>query len=215
MIRGGQHSGAALLGICLLVGLLTACASGPGEPPLPSAAPPTERAAPAAAQSAPVQPAQLAPPRPQALGAVALGEPAIPPPPTSRWLPDQSPRPNERWLEVDLGRQLVFLREGNKVLRSIVASTGVPEANTEVGSFRVYEMNPNFQYLARYGDYIINWVAFDGRWPIGFHSRPMDARGNVVDATLGKPASHGCVRTAESDVIFDFAELGMRVEVHD
>ena len=48
----------------------------------------------------------------------------------------------------------------------------------------------------------------------GFHSRPMDEQGNIIDETLGAPATAGCVRVGESAALFDFALVGMQVWIH-
>jgi hypothetical protein len=39
----------------------------------------------------------------------------------------------------------------------------------------------------------------------------MDADGKVLDPTIGKPASAGCIRVAESAMLYEFAEIGMKV----
>jgi lipoprotein-anchoring transpeptidase ErfK/SrfK len=42
----------------------------------------------------------------------------------------------------------------------------------------------------------------------------MDKDGNILDATLGKPATAGCIRLAESGELYRFARPGMRVVIH-
>jgi hypothetical protein len=42
----------------------------------------------------------------------------------------------------------------------------------------------------------------------------MDGDGNILDDTLGKPATAGCVRVGESAAVFDFAHLAMKVWAH-
>jgi lipoprotein-anchoring transpeptidase ErfK/SrfK len=63
------------------------------------------------------------------------------------------------------------------------------------------------------GVFVRDVVIFDWEHGNGFHSLPMDAQGNVLDDTLGKPASAGCIRVGESGLLYDFAELGMKVVV--
>jgi hypothetical protein len=57
-------------------------------------------------------------------------------------------------------------------------------------------------------------IIFDMAHGNGFHSKPMDIDKKILDETLGKPATAGCVRVGESAAVFDFARLGMKVWVH-
>ncbi|HEY5904144.1 MAG TPA: hypothetical protein VIU39_16445 [Anaerolineales bacterium] len=42
----------------------------------------------------------------------------------------------------------------------------------------------------------------------------MDEDGNILDDTVGKLATAGCVRVGESTAFFNFAHLGMKVWAH-
>jgi hypothetical protein len=42
----------------------------------------------------------------------------------------------------------------------------------------------------------------------------MDAAGNLLDATLGEPATAGCVRVGDSAAVYEFARFDMWVWVH-
>lgn len=64
------------------------------------------------------------------------------------------------------------------------------------------------------GVYVSHVVLFDLGRGNAIHSRPMDAAGQVLDSTLGVPATAGCVRLAEADRVFEFADIGMRVWIH-
>jgi hypothetical protein len=64
------------------------------------------------------------------------------------------------------------------------------------------------------GVFVHDLIMFDTRNGNGIHSRPMDADGKVLDATLGKPATAGCVRVGESASVFEFARVGMWVWIH-
>jgi hypothetical protein len=61
------------------------------------------------------------------------------------------------------------------------------------------------------GVWVSDILIFNWGKEIGIHSMPMDAGGKVLDATLGKPNTGGCVRVGESACVFDFAEVGMHV----
>lgn len=122
-------------------------------------------------------------------------------------------QPADSWIEVDLARQLVLLHQADKVVAAYAASSGVPEAPTPPGLYRVQMMikGPDENVP---GVFLSDILIFDLGNENGIHSRPMDAHGNLLDATLGEPTTGGCVRVGESSRVFEFAELGMRVWVH-
>lgn len=80
-----------------------------------------------------------------------------------------------------------------KLIYSFISSTGKTNSPTPRGVYKVtgrgsWFFSEQFQeggmyYVQFWGDYL-------------FHSLPMDINKNVVDSTLGTPASHGCVRLA-------------------
>ena len=120
---------------------------------------------------------------------------------------------------MDVTKFEVQLMEGSTVLRTIgpVAvgaeiDTGSYES-TQTGLFYVNVKTADLTYDAPYNTYISHWIGFDPDRDNGFHSLLKDASGNVVDASTGR-VSNGCIRSAEVDKIFDFAELGMPVLVH-
>ncbi len=120
------------------------------------------------------------------------------------------------WIEVDLARQVVLLHEGEAVIAELPASTGVtsdPKYATPPGLYRVQSKDKG-PVESVPGVFVSDVVMFDIRLGNGFHSRPMDAQGKVLDETLGTPATAGCVRVGESARLFDFAQLGMWVWIH-
>jgi hypothetical protein len=125
-----------------------------------------------------------------------------------------------RWIDVDVRRFEVRLMDGTQVLRTIgpVAvgekiDTGDYES-TQTGLFHVYVKREGLQYDPPYNTYISEWVGFDPEKDNGFHSFLKDAGGRVVDASTGR-VSNGCIRTGEARAIYDFAEPGMPVLVHN
>jgi lipoprotein-anchoring transpeptidase ErfK/SrfK len=63
------------------------------------------------------------------------------------------------------------------------------------------------------GVFVRDTVIFDWEHGNGFHSLPMDADGAILDATIGQPASAGCIRVSDSATLYAFAEVGMTVVV--
>ncbi len=124
--------------------------------------------------------------------------------------------PNAAWIEVDLARQIVVLHRGGRASAEYPVSTGVtsdPKYATPPGLYRVQSKDKGpIESVA--GVFVSDVIMFDIQNGNGFHSRPMDARGNILDATLGKPATAGCVRVGESASVFEFAQIGMWVWIH-
>ena len=156
------------------------------------------------------------------LAAATTAATATTAPPTSTPTPaansPEAPTPG-RWIDVDVTRLQVQLMEGNTVLRTIgpVAvgaeiDTGDYES-TQTGLFYVHVKTPDLTYDAPYDTFISHWVGFDPDKDNGFHSLLKDGGGNVVDASTGR-VSNGCIRSAEIEAIFEFAEIGMAVLVH-
>jgi hypothetical protein len=85
--------------------------------------------------------------------------------------------------------------------------------STQTGLFFVNSKDERLVYDAPFNTYISHWVGFDAAKDNGFHSLLKDANGGVVDASTGR-VSNGCVRTAQPEAVFAFAEIGMPVWVH-
>lgn len=64
------------------------------------------------------------------------------------------------------------------------------------------------------GVFVADIIMFDISNGNGIHSQPMNAEGKILDTTLGKPATAGCVRVGESARVFEFARLGMWIWIH-
>jgi lipoprotein-anchoring transpeptidase ErfK/SrfK len=117
------------------------------------------------------------------------------------------------WIEVVLAEQTAYLWHGDQLEASLSVSTGVgdsPSTTTSTGEFTVDTMYPGPEETVP-GVFVRDVVIFDWDHGNGFHSLPMDANGIVLDPTVGKPASAGCIRVAESRRLYDFAQVGMRV----
>jgi L,D-transpeptidase catalytic domain len=124
--------------------------------------------------------------------------------------------PSQAWIEVDLARQTVILHAGGSVIAEYPASTGVtsdPKYATPPGLYRVQSKDKG-PVESVPGVYVSDVIMFDMLKGNGFHSMPMDADGNVLDPTLGKTATAGCVRVGESARVFEFAQIGMWVWIH-
>jgi lipoprotein-anchoring transpeptidase ErfK/SrfK len=169
-------------------------------------------ALPAPDPSAPAQPIRT--PSPQVPASPTLTEPASSP---------STPVPTGaavhlagRWIEVDLTKHVVHLHDGETVLASHPAATGEgsrPEYTTWTGLFQVQQKYKGPEETVP-GVFVSDILVFDLAHGNGFHSFPKDRDGKVLDARVGMAITAGCIRTAESAAIYDFAELGTRVWVH-
>lgn len=117
---------------------------------------------------------------------------------------------------VSLNEQLTKIFKGSEnnweLIKSINSSTGLPGSETPKGTFKVSSRGSWF-FSQKYQEGAKYWTSFYGDYL--FHSFPMDRNKNILDYTLGKPASHGCVRMTVEDAkwIYDNIPNGTKVIV--
>ena len=157
---------------------------------------------------------------PLALVTAAATATAAPPTLTPTPSPNSTEAPTAgRWIDVDVTRLEVQLMEGSTVLRTfgpVAVGAEIDTGNyesTQTGLFFVHVKTADLTYDAPYDTYISHWVGYDIDKDNGFHSLLKDAAGNVVDPSTGR-ISNGCIRSADVETIFNFAEIGMPVLVH-
>jgi hypothetical protein len=125
----------------------------------------------------------------------------------------------ERWIDVDRSSERVTLYEGDTLIASYWAAMSWDKTDdgfyaTANGSYTVYAMNADLTWTDYGGAYITDWVAFDPDRANGFHSWSLDKNGYLLSG--GEGPTGGCVALDPefADALFDFADIGMRVEVH-
>src|SRR5574340_263464 len=122
-------------------------------------------------------------------------------------------RAEDSWIEVVLAQQVLRLHEGSEIVGEYAAASGAADYPTPPGLYRVQMMEKGpIENVP--GVWVSDILIFHFGKDIGIHSMPMDADGNVLDPTLGQPATGGCVRVGDAATVFEFAELGMRVWIH-
>ena len=125
-------------------------------------------------------------------------------------------------LEIHLSRRQVVLYRGETPLKSYAIAVGRPGWETPTGKYEVKQMikNPTWVHPLEKGVVIPGgdpenplgryWIGFwtDGKNWIGFHGTP-------TPHSVGKAASHGCVRMYNKDVeeLFKQVTLGTVVTV--
>lgn len=124
----------------------------------------------------------------------------------------------EWWVSVNRSTAEVRLWVGEQVVDLFQASLSSDQGEgfyaTATGTHWVYQKIAELTYTEFARAYFMYWAGFDPDRYNGFHSWTMDAYGNVVDGGWGTTA--GCVATAPAEAltIYNFVDIGTRVEVH-
>ena len=132
--------------------------------------------------------------------------------------PEQAPvvYTGGKYILVDISEQHMYVYDGEQLVYSFVASTGMNNA-TRVGSFSVLDKIPN-AYGATWNIWMPNWLGiyWSGSLENGIHALPILPNGATLWAGyLGTPISYGCVvlGTYEAQTLFDWAEVGTPVDI--
>jgi lipoprotein-anchoring transpeptidase ErfK/SrfK len=128
---------------------------------------------------------------------------------------DRSTRPSRRVVVSIPDRKLAVL-ENDRVLRTFEVAVGAPQSPSPTGSFKVVNhiANPTWYYKGKVvGPGPGNPVGT--RW-IGLSAAGYGLHGTNVPSSIGKNASHGCIRLRNSDVeqLFEMLAVGDEVELH-
>ncbi len=202
-----------------LAGLLTACAltaapeadnaapetrfmladiPKPTYPPLPTSTPfPTSTPLPAAAPA----------------GLIEVSIVDVPIQPSSA---DGTVNTTGKYILVDISDQQMYVYENGVLIYNFIVSTGIHNA-TRTGLFHVQSKIPN-AYGATWNIWMPNWLGiyYAGGLENGIHSLPILPNGAELWAGyLGTPVSYGCVvlGSNESSILYDWAEIGVPVEI--
>jgi lipoprotein-anchoring transpeptidase ErfK/SrfK len=123
---------------------------------------------------------------------------------------------NGKYILVDISEQHMYVYEGETLVFSFVASTGINNS-TRVGTFAVQSKIPN-AYGSTWNIWMPNWLGiyWSGGLENGIHALPILPSGAILwEGYLGRPVSYGCVvlGTYESQLLYDWAEIGTPVEI--
>ena len=121
-----------------------------------------------------------------------------------------------KYILVDISDQHMYVYEGDTLVYSFVASTGMNNA-TRVGTFAVQSKIPN-AYGSTWDIWMPSWLGiyWSGGLENGIHALPILSNGGTLWAGfLGRPISYGCVvlGSYEAQVLYDWAEVGTPVEI--
>lgn len=117
---------------------------------------------------------------------------------------------------VDISEQHMYVYDGEQLVYSFVASTGMNNA-TRTGTFSVLDKIPN-AYGATWNIWMPNWLGiyWAGSLENGIHALPILPGGATLWAGyLGTPISYGCVvlDTYDAQLLYEWAEVGVPVEI--
>ena len=121
----------------------------------------------------------------------------------------------EKWIEVDLSDQKLYMKEGNASVASFLISSG-KWAPTPTGEWRIWiklrytRMHGGSKALGTYYD--LPNVPY-----VMYYDRGYGIHGAYWHNNFGKPQSHGCInmKPGEAGIVFNWASVGTRVVVHD
>ncbi|HUF00304.1 MAG TPA: L,D-transpeptidase [Anaerolineales bacterium] len=121
-----------------------------------------------------------------------------------------------KYILVDISEQHMYVYEGDALVYSFVASTGINNA-TRAGTFAVQSKIPN-AYGSTWNIWMPNWLGiyWSGGLENGIHALPILPGGGILwEGYLGRPVSYGCVvlGTYEAQLLYDWAEIGTPVEI--
>ncbi|MFP4345261.1 MAG: L,D-transpeptidase family protein [Anaerolineales bacterium] len=135
---------------------------------------------------------------------VAPSPPVVPPPAAPHEIAEQ------RWIDIDLSEQRLTAYENGEPVHSYPVSTGLPRTPTVEGQFRIWI---KLRYDDMSGpDYDLKDVPYVMYFYQGYGLHAATWHNN-----FGHPMSHGCVNQTVEDAawLFEFAEVGTLVNVHD
>jgi LysM repeat protein len=123
---------------------------------------------------------------------------------------------SEKLILVDISEQHLYAYQGEELIYSFVASTGMGNS-TRVGTFEVLDKIPN-AYGATWNIWMPMWMGiyWSGYLENGIHALPILSNGATLwDGYLGTPISYGCVvlGSYEAQLLYDWAEVGTTVQI--
>lgn len=120
----------------------------------------------------------------------------------------------EKWVEIDLSDQKLYMKEGTNTVGNFLVSTG-KFAPTPVGEWKIWT---KLRYTRMRGGSKALGTFYDlPNVPYTmYYYRGYGIHGAYWHNDFGRPRSHGCVnmKPEEAGVVFNWASVGTRVVVH-
>ena len=144
--------------------------------------------------------------------------PTLPPTLIPTWTP-QTPndpidppdaiRKGERWIDINLSKQMLYAYQGKNLVGSFVVSTGVWNHPTVVGQYHIY-VKYRYADMSGPGYYLPN-VPY-----VMYFYKGYGIHGTYWHHNFGTPMSHGCInmKTDEAGWIYNWSSIGTLVNIH-
>ena len=137
------------------------------------------------------------------------------PAPTQVPVQDYAPS-GGKYVLVDISEQHLYAYQGNTLVFSFVASTGMNNA-TATGHFSVLNKIPS-AYGSTWNIWMPNWLGiyWAGTLQNGIHALPIMSDGSILWAGyLGSPISYGCVvlGSYEAQLLYNWVDVGTPVDI--
>jgi len=120
----------------------------------------------------------------------------------------------ERWIEIDLSDQRLYLKEGNNTAGNFLISSG-KWAPTPTGQWRIWT---KLRYTRMKGGSKALGTFYDlPNVPYTmYYNQGYGIHGAYWHNNFGQPMSHGCInmKPEEAGIAFNWASVGTRVVVH-
>src|SRR3989338_274518 len=150
--------------------------------------------------------------------AVFLNKKAVPKDMVANIDPDilgQNTASDNKWIEIDLSEQRLYMKEKDRTVGSFLVSTG-KWAPTPTGQGRIWT---KLRYARMTGGSKALGTFYDlPNVPYTmYYDRGYGIHGAYWHNNFGQPMSHGCtnMRPEEAKIVFDWASVGTRVIVRD
>jgi hypothetical protein len=129
---------------------------------------------------------------------------------------DQFPMGGEKLIVVSIHEQHMYVYQGDTLVFSFVASTGMDNA-TRAGTYSILDKIPN-AYGSTWDIWMPNWLGIYQAAGLenGIHALPFMSNGQRLWAgVLGAPISYGCIvlGVEQSQLLYDWAEVGVTVRI--
>jgi LysM repeat protein len=136
--------------------------------------------------------------------------------PPAEYVPPPPSYAVEKLILVSISQQHLWAYEGDRLIYSFVASTGMGNS-TRVGTFEVLNKIPS-AYGATWNIWMPSWMGiyWSGHLQNGIHALPIMSNGAILwEGYLGTPISYGCIvlGTYEAQLLYDWAEIGTTVKI--
>jgi|YNPNPStandDraft_1061719.scaffolds.fasta_scaffold03485_7 LysM repeat protein len=118
---------------------------------------------------------------------------------------------------IDISEQHLYAYQGDVLIYSFVASTGMPGRGTRTGTFQVLDRIPN-AYASTWDLQMPYWLGIYWAGPLenGIHALPILSNGQRLwEGYLGTPVSYGCIilGTEQARLLYEWAEIGTPVVI--